>query len=123
MQEVSTYTKMEPTDKVIETNKFIQLLQDTTEDKDTHWSSKKKAEHYGVQINPLKELFSAYYMTPTQLKDGQNKIVSKNNQKFVNLVKSIPMVNWVFFMMEIIITMQIFLINLCKRLQGNIKLK
>ena len=98
MKKVSEFTKLEPTDKVIETNKFIELFQDTNEDRDTHWSSKKKAEHYGIQINPLKELFSAYYMTPAQLKDGKNKKVTKDNKADVNLVKSIPIPKkkWLF---------------------------
>ena len=96
MKKVSECTKMEPTQKVKETNKFIELFQDATEDKSTHWSSKKKSEHYGVQINPLKELFNAYYMNPAQLKDGKNKKVGKDNKGDVNLVKNIPMVNWIF---------------------------
>ena len=96
MKKVSECTKMEPTQKVKETNKFIELFQDSTEDRNTHWSSKKKSEHYGVQINPLKELFNAYYMNPAQLKDGKNKKVGKDNKGDVNLVKNIPMINWIF---------------------------
>ena len=96
MKKISECTKMEPSQKVKETNKFIELFQDATEDKSTHWSSKKKSEHYGVQINPLKELFNAYYMNPAQLKDGKDKKVGKDNKGDVNLVKNIPMVNWIF---------------------------
>ena len=62
MKKVSKCTKMDPTQKVIETNEFIQLLQDKTEDKKIHMSSKKKSDHYGIKITPLKDLFPAYYM-------------------------------------------------------------
>ena len=50
MKKVSECTKMDPTQKVVETNEFIHLLQDKTEDKKTHMSSKKKSDHYSIQI-------------------------------------------------------------------------
>ena len=99
MDEVSSFTKMEPNQKVERINEFIKLLQDKTED-DTNekWSSKKKSDFYGIKIIPT-ELFKAYYMKETKLLDGNNKIVDKRS-KDVNLVKNINLYKWVLFYEE-----------------------
>jgi len=96
MKKLSEYTRLEPNQRVNELNKFIELLEDDTRKEKTNWSSKEKAEYYGVQIKPIKELlFSAYYMNPVRLKDGKgNSISIEKNQ---DLVKIMPMINWLFF--------------------------
>ena len=97
MKQISERTKMEPDVKVKRTNNFIDLLRNETEDKETKWSSKKKAEHYGIQINPLNDLFSAYYLPETQLKDGKNKLVNKNNNEISMVKNAINNIKWVLF--------------------------
>ena len=99
MNNISQLTKMEPDKKVKEINKFIELLKDETEDKNIQekWSSYKKYEYYGIQVEPPKELFTAYYMKETQILDGKNK---NYNAKNVIMVKNIEMKNWVIFYEE-----------------------
>ena len=99
MKKVSECTKMEPDDKVLKMNKFVDLFLDNTENLITEekWSSKKKAEHYGIQVIKVEDLFPAYYMEPTKLIDGNNNIVDKKNKNEVNLLKKYDMINWLFF--------------------------
>ena len=97
MKKVSECTKMNPTQKVEETNEFIHLLQDKTEDKKTHMSSKKKSDHYGIQITPLKDLFPAYYMQQTQLLDGTGQFFDKYNREIKLEKNVINNVKWVLF--------------------------
>ena len=97
MKKVSECTKMDPTQKVLETNEFIQLLQDKTEDKKTHMSSKKKSDHYGIKITPLKDLFPAYYMKQPQLLDGTGKVFDKYNKEIKLDKNIINKAKWVLF--------------------------
>jgi len=97
MKKVSECTKMDPTQKVLETNGFIQLLQDKTEDKKTHMSSKKKSDHYGIKITPLKDLFPAYYMKQPQLLDGTGQVFDKYNKEIKLDKNIINKVKWVLF--------------------------
>ena len=97
MKKVSECTKMDPTQKVLETNEFIQLLQDKTEDKKTHMSSKKKSDHYGIKITPLKDLFPAYYMKQPQLLDGTGQVFDKYNKEIKLDKNIINKVKWVLF--------------------------
>ena len=97
MKKVSECTKMDPTQKVLETNEFIQLLQDKTEDKKTHMSSKKKSDHYGIKITPLKDLFPAYYMKQPQLLDGTGQVFDKYNKEIKLNKNIINKVKWVLF--------------------------
>ena len=97
MKKVSECTKMDPTQKVLETNEFIQLLQDKTEDKKTHMSSKKKSDHYGIKITPLKDLFPAYYMKQPQLLDGTGQVFDKYNKEIKLDKNIINKAKWVLF--------------------------
>ena len=99
MKKVSECTKMEPDDKVLKMNKFVDLFLDNTENQLTEekWSSKKKAEHYGIKVIKVEDLFNAYYMNETKLIDGNDKIVDKKNKNEVNLLKKYDMLNWLFF--------------------------
>ena len=97
MKKVSECTKMDPTQKVLETNEFIQLLQDKTEDKKTHMSSKKKSDHYGIKITPLKDLFPAYYMKQPQLLDGTGQVFDKYNKEIKLDKNIINKVKWILF--------------------------
>lgn len=97
MKKVSECTKMDPTQKVLETNEFIQLLQDKTEDKKTHMSSRKKSDHYGIKITPLKDLFPAYYMKQPQLLDGTGQVFDKYNKEIKLDKNIINKGKWVLF--------------------------
>ena len=99
MKKVAKYTKLEPDQRVNETNKFIELIHDETEnDKSKEkWSSKKKLDYYGIEVEPLKDLFSAYYMYETTLLDGKNKEVDKKSKGKINLIKKVDMINWIIF--------------------------
>ena len=99
MKKVAKYTKLEPDQRINETNKFIELIHDETEnDKSKEkWSSKKKLDYYGIEIEPLKDLFSAYYMYETTLLDGKNKEVDKKSKGKINLIKKVDMINWIIF--------------------------
>ena len=97
MKKVSECTKMDPTQKVLETNEFIQLLQDKTEDKKTHMSSKKKSDHYGIKITPLIDLFPAYYMKQPQLLDGTGQVFDKYNKEIKLDKNIINKAKWVLF--------------------------
>jgi len=64
MKRISESTKMEPDVKVLETNKFVDLFVDDTENLTTEekWTSKKKSDYYGIKVEKVKDLFKAYYM-------------------------------------------------------------
>ena len=99
MKKVSECTKMDPNEKVRKTNEFVEMLKDNTENLTTpeKWSSKKKADYYGIQVNPVKDLFNAYYMKATKLIDAKNNLVKKSNKGDEYLVKKNDMINWLFF--------------------------
>ena len=67
------------------------------EDKKTHMSSKKKSDHYGIKITPLKDLFPAYYMKQPQLLDGTGQVFDKYNKEIKLDKNIINKVKWVLF--------------------------
>ena len=98
MRELANYTKFEPTDRVEKTNEFLNLLKDPTEDKEhpEKLSAKKKCELYGIEVNPVKDLFTAYYMKETKLIGGNDKEVKSSDRTFPVLEKK-NMKNWLCF--------------------------
>ena len=100
MKRISESTKMEPDVKVLETNKFVDLFVDDTENLTTEekWTSKKKSDYYGIKVEKVKDLFKAYYMEETKLVDGNDKPYKKKSSK-VNLLKNKndKMIDWLFF--------------------------
>ena len=98
MSFVSQKTQKDPTSKVNEINKFVDLLQDQTEHKQTHMNSKKKTEHYGIQLNQMKDSFSAYYMKPPELQYGNRN----HKPEKIELIKNMfngnqKPIRWVLF--------------------------
>ena len=88
MKELARYTKLEPKDRVEKTNEFINLLNDP--------GSKEKCQTYGIEVMPVKELFTAYYMKDTELKGGNDKTVYSSDRTFPVLEKK-SMVSWLCF--------------------------
>ena len=98
MRELAKYTKLEPTDRVNKTNEFLNLISDDTKNpKDPKKkSAKEKCEYYGIEVKPVKNLFTAYYMEDTKLIGGGNKGVRSSDRTFPVLKKK-DMTNWVCF--------------------------
>ena len=98
MRELAKYTKLEPTDRVNKTNEFLNLISDDTKNpKDPKKkSAKEKCEYYGIEVKPVKNLFTAYYMEDTKLIGGNNKGVRSSDRTFPVLKKK-DMTNWVCF--------------------------
>ena len=98
MRELANYTKFEPNDRVKKTDEFIKLLVDPKKDTEhpEKLSAKEKSELYGIEVRPVKNLFTAYYMKDTKLKGGNNKDVHSNDRTFPVLKKS-DMTNWLCF--------------------------
>ena len=123
MKKVSECTKMNPTQKVEEINNFIQLLHDINEDNKTKMSSKKKTEHYGIQISPLKDLFPAYYMKEAKLIDGSGQFFDKNNTEIKLDKNIINEVKWVLFFEENYDENEIYLLKDFNEAQGKYGIK
>ena len=101
MTQLAKYTKLDPTERVLKTNKFIELLVDPTKHKDhpEKLSAKEKSEKYGITVKPLDELFTGYIMKETKLIGGNNKQIKANEKKFKVLEKK-DMSNWICFYEE-----------------------
>ena len=96
MKELAHFTKLNPTDRVNKTDKFIELLNDNTKDEKSKISSKEKAELYGIDIIPMQDLFPAYYMKETNLVGGAGKVV-KSNDKTFPVYEKCNMLKWLCF--------------------------
>ena len=98
MRELANYTKFEPADRVDKTNEFLKLLSDPTEDKKhpEKLSAKKKCELYGIEVKPVKDLFTAYYMKETKLIGGNHQEVKSSDRTFPVLEKA-NLKNWLCF--------------------------
>ena len=94
MKELAKYTKLEPKDRVTKTNKFIELLSDPSKNKD-NTSSKEKSALYGIEVTPVKELFTAYYMKDTKLMGKQKEVYSSD--RTFKVLKKVEMQNWLCF--------------------------
>ena len=107
MRDLAKQTKLEPNDRVMKINKFLELFKDPERKKIKNKknkkeppkelpSSKEKSELYGIEIKPLNKLFKAYYMKDTKLTAGNNKTISSKDRTFPVLNK-IEMSSWVCF--------------------------
>ena len=101
MKELAKLTKLEPNERIQKTNEFIKLLEDPSKDKNQpgKLSAKEKSDLYGIKIEPLNELFTAYYMKDTKLIGGSNTQVSSKDKTFKVLKKS-DLTNWLCFYEE-----------------------
>ena len=95
MKELAKFTKLEPKMRVQKTNEFIQLLEDPSKNKN-ELSAKEKSELYGIRVEPLNELFNAYYMKETKLIAGNKKEIKSNQRTFPVLAKN-DMTKWLCF--------------------------
>lgn len=98
MKELAKYTKLEPKDRVNKTNEFINLLKDPAKDEKfpDKLSAKEKSELYGIEVTPVKEPFTAYYMEDTKLVGGNKKEVFSSDRTF-NVLEKKDMTNWLCF--------------------------
>ena len=101
MKELATLTKLEPNERIKKTNEFIKLLEDPSKDSNQpeKLSAKEKSDLYGIKVEPLNELFTAYYMKDTKLVGGSNTQVSSRDKTFKVLKKS-DLTNWLCFYEE-----------------------
>ena len=101
MKELAKLTKLEPNERIQKTNEFIKLLEDPSKDKNQpgKLSAKEKSDLYGIKVEPLNELFTAYYMKDTKLIGGSNTQVSSKDKTFKVLKKS-DLTNWLCFYEE-----------------------
>ena len=99
MKELAMYTKLVPAERVKKTNQFLNLLESTEKKKGKDGkslpSAKEKTEYYGFDIEPVKENFTACYMTQPMLIAGKNKPI-KMNDKVFQILKPIAMEDWLF---------------------------
>ena len=98
MRELAKYTKLEPFDRVNKTNEFLKLLTDSkrSEKYPDKLSAKEKSELYGIEVIPVNDLFTAYYMKETKLMGGKNTSVKSSDRTFPVLEKE-NMQNWLCF--------------------------
>ena len=99
MKELAMYTKLIPAERVKKTNQFLDLLESTEKKKGKDGkslpSAKEKTEYYGFDIEPVKDNFTACYMTQPMLIAGKNKPI-KMNDKVFQILKPIAMEDWLF---------------------------
>ena len=96
MKELEKYTKLEPIDRVKQTNEFMNLLSDYERDSKhpDRLSSKEKYDLYGIEVKPTSQLFDAYYMEETKLCCGNNKNIRSSDIIFPVLQKK-DMTKWI----------------------------
>jgi len=98
MKELAKLTKLEPNDRVSKTDEFLELL--TYDEKDPEnpdkMTSKEKSDFYGIEVEPVNDVFTAYYMRDTKLIGGNNKDVHSNDRTF-NVLKKKDLSNWLCF--------------------------
>ena len=59
-------------------------------------TSKEKSDFYGIEVEPVNDVFTAYYMKETKLIGGNNKDVHSNDRTF-NVLKKKDLSNWLCF--------------------------
>ena len=98
MKKLSKFTKLEPSDRINKTNEFLKLLSNEERDPENpdRLSSKEKCKLYGIEVEPVNNLFDAYYMKETELIGGKDKEVHSNDRTFPVLERK-DMTNWVCF--------------------------
>ena len=98
MKELSKTTKIDPETRVLQTNKFLNLLVDPQKnEKDLNQlSAKEKSELYGIEVKPPREPFKGYLMKETALIAGNNKKMTSRDRRFPVLSKK-DMTSWICF--------------------------
>jgi hypothetical protein len=98
MRELEKYTKIDPVKRVNKANEFLNLLSNKERDPNhpDRLSSKEKCDLYGIEVQPVKNLFDDYYMKETKLNGGNNTEVFPINRTFP-VFKKKDMTNWVCF--------------------------
>ena len=101
MRKLANETKLNPDDRILKTNNFLKLLQETKKKDGYDKSSKEKSEFYGIEVKPLDKMHKAYYMEETPLLGAEGKIDLKNDKIF-KVIKNIdfPYEEWVCFYKE-----------------------
>ena len=99
MKELSKYTKFEPEDRINKTNEFIKLFKEKDKKLSENLSAKEKSELYGIEVEPSKELFTAYYMEDTKLIQAGKKEMHSSDRTFKVLEKK-NMSKWLCFYHE-----------------------
>ncbi len=95
MKELEKYTKLDPENRVNNINEFIKLISDKNAYQNC-LSPKEKCELYGIEIEPINNLFDAYYMKEPKLLGENSKEIHSNDRIFPILDKK-DMTNWVCF--------------------------
>ena len=98
MKKLAELTKLEPYDRVSKTDEFLELLKYNKKDPENpdKMTSKEKSDFYGIEVEPVNDLFTAYYMRDTKLIGGNNKDVHSNDRTF-NVLKKKDLSNWLCF--------------------------
>ena len=101
MRKLANETKLNPDDRILKTNNFLKLLQETKKKDGYDKSSKEKSEFYGIEVKPLDKMHKAYYMEETPLLGAEGKIDLKKDKIF-KVIKNIdfPYKEWVCFYKE-----------------------
>ena len=101
MRKLANETKLNPDDRILKTNNFLKLLQETKKKDGYDKSSKEKSEFYGIEVKPLDKMHKAYYMEETLLLGAKGKIDLKKDKIF-KVIKNIdfPYEEWVCFYKE-----------------------
>ena len=101
MRKLANETKLNPDDRILKTNNFLNLLQETKKKDGYDKSSKEKSEFYGIEVKPLDKMHKAYYMEETPLLGAEGKIDLKKDKIF-KVIKNIdfPYKEWVCFYKE-----------------------
>lgn len=97
-ERIRKLAKLEPNKRVQKTNEFIKLLEDPAKDINNpqKLNANEKSELYGIKVEPLNELFTAYYMKETKLIGGNKKEIHSNDRIFP-VLKKINFKNWLCF--------------------------
>ena len=96
MKALAKKTKLEPNDRIMKTDEFLELLKNPEREipksnnnenkskiiQEIKLSAKEKSELYGIEVKPLKKLFTAYCMKDTNLVAGNNKKVTSTDRQF-----------------------------------------
>ena len=96
MKEISSYTKLGPNDRILKTNQFIDLLTYPTKKGQEELSAKEKSELYGIEVFPVNEHFTGYYIKEPKIICA-NKKEKKLSDDIFKILKNVPMKKWLCF--------------------------
>ena len=94
MKELSNVTKITPEHRVKQTNKFLELLQESSKKKEGELSSKEKLDGFGIQVNFPKEPFYGYLMEEPTLLAGKNMTILLPKDKRFPIYSKTKMLSW-----------------------------